>query len=61
LENFHYFDVNFLYLAPWKTNFDQSETFESEFNAPAGSVRTQYMSARLKVHVLSDSVNQVKN
>ena len=53
--NHHHNNVS----APWKTSFDRAETLESEFNAPSGSVRTQYMSSKLKVRVLNDDVNQV--
>lgn len=52
--------VNAIYFkAPWKTSFDRSDTFEGDFITLAGSVRTQFMSSKLKVRVLNDDVNKV--
>ncbi len=48
------------FLAPWKTTFDPAETFPGDFIAPSGSVRTQYMSGRMKVRVLTDEARQVR-
>jgi hypothetical protein len=52
-------NVSFFGAAPWKTTFDRADAFDGDFNTPKGSVKTQYMSLKMKARILADETNQV--